>query len=61
MVRHYNEVVCDKDKADAWLLARYAKTFIDYFGVGEYYDGDDFLKQFNEKSLINVLNRKYGK
>lgn len=60
LVRHYNEVVCDKGNPNPWLLADYAKSFINYFDVNEYYDGDDLLKQFNEKSLIRVLKEKYN-
>jgi len=60
LVRHYNEIVCDKNDANPWLLAKYAKVFIDYFGVAEYYDGDTFLGQFNEKSLTRVLKEKYS-
>ena len=60
LIRHYNEVVCDKNHPDPWLLADFARPFINYFGVKEYYDGDDYLGQFNEKSLTEVIKEKYG-
>lgn len=41
------------------LLAKFAKPIMDYFKVPEYYDGDDYLKQFGEKSLTQVLRLKY--
>lgn len=60
LIRNYNEVVCDKEHSDPWLLAKYARPIMDYFGVLEYYDGDAYLEQFGEKSLKKVLQSKYS-
>jgi len=59
LIRNYNEVICDKEHPDPWILARFAKPIMDYFEVSEYYDGDSYLKQFKEKSLVEVLRSKY--
>ena len=42
-----------------WLLEKFAKPFMEYFEVLEYYDGDEYLARFKEKSLTGVLHMKY--
>ncbi len=59
LIRNYNEVVCDKNHPDPWLLAKFPKPIMDYFEVPEYYNGDDYLKEFGEKSLTQILRSKY--
>ncbi len=60
LIRHYNEIVFDKrDNPDPWLLAKYAKNFMEYFGMGVYYSDDHYLRKFNERSLSFTLKEKY--
>jgi len=59
LIRNYNEVICDKENPDPWKLAKFAKRVIYHFEVPEYYDGDNYLGQFGEKSLIQILCLKY--
>lgn len=59
LIRNYNEVICDKDHPDPWLLAKFTKPIMEYFDIQEYYDNDAYLSKFNEKSLMKILQIKY--
>lgn len=59
LIRNYNEVVCDTENPCPQLLAKFTRPVMEYCGVMEYYDGDKYLAQFNERSLTQILRRKY--
>ncbi len=60
LIRNYNEVICDKDHPDPWLLAKFAEPIMEYFDIQEYYSDDAYLSKFNEKSLSKILQIKYS-
>ncbi len=60
LIRNYNEVICDKDHPDPWLLAKFAKPIMEFFDILEYYDDDTYLSKFKEKSLKKILQAKYS-
>jgi phosphomannomutase len=53
LIRHYNEIVCSNTEPDPGLLMKYARRFLDYFGMDEYYDG-------GLETIHGRLRKKYG-